>query len=68
MGADLDLAQRTVVLQIAVMNTLVDGAFNGLVGVVVHVISLPYLRFNISMSDYIAITQDKSSKIKITVL
>ncbi len=41
MGADLDLAQRAVVFQITVMNTLVDGAFNGLVGVIVHVISLP---------------------------
>ena len=62
MGADLDLTQRTVVLQIAVMNTLVNGAFNRLVGIVVHVISLPYLRFVFSMPAFNAITQDKSSK------
>lgn len=52
MGADLDLAQRTVVLQIAVMNTLINGAFNCLVGIVVHAISLPYLWFSTSISDF----------------
>ena len=35
-GAHADLIQGAVVLIIAVMGTLVDGAFNGLVGVIVH--------------------------------
>ncbi len=61
MGADLDLAQRAIVFQIAMVNTLVDGAFDCLVGVVVHVISLPYLRLGFSMSRLQTVTQGNSS-------
>lgn len=42
MGADLDLIQRAIVLQIAVMRALTDGAFNGLVCFAVHFFNLPY--------------------------
>ena len=40
MGSDLNLAQRAIVLQVAVVHALVHSAFDGLVGVIVHVISL----------------------------
>ena len=36
MGANLDLVQRAIVLQIAVVGTLTNSTFNGLVRVAVH--------------------------------
>ena len=36
MGADLDLIQRAIVFGVAMICTLLDGAFNALVCIVVH--------------------------------
>lgn len=41
MGAHLDLVQGAVVLQIAVMSTLADSTFDGLVCIAVHSFNLP---------------------------
>ena len=40
MGADLDLIQRAVVLQITVMGALLYRTFNGLVGLHIHIFDL----------------------------
>jgi len=40
MGADFDLVQRAIVLQIAVMGTLLHRTFDGLVGLHVHIFDL----------------------------
>ena len=40
MGAHHDLVQRAIVLRIAMICTLLNGAFNALVGIVVHPVSL----------------------------
>ena len=42
MCANFDLVQRAVVLQIAMMGALTDGAFNCLVCIAVHFFNLPY--------------------------
>ena len=40
MGANFDLIQRTVVLQIAVMRTLFNGTFDGLIRLHIHDLTL----------------------------
>lgn len=48
-GADLDLVQRAVVLQIAVVCTLTYRTFNSFIGLTVHFIHLPFMSYAFSM-------------------
>ncbi len=50
MGADQDAIQGTVVFRIAVISTLLNGAFDALVCLVIHVLFLLLIGFWISMS------------------
>ncbi len=40
MGAHFDLVQRTIVLQIAMMRTLLNGTFDGLIRLHIHDLTL----------------------------
>ena len=49
MGAYQDAVQRAVVLSIAVVSALLNGAFNALVCILVHLILPPFFEISVSM-------------------
>ena len=61
MSAHKDPIQRTVVLIIAVVGTLMDSAFNAHVGVIIHINYPPFTWFCISISEAMKTILEKLS-------
>lgn len=59
MGADNDLVQRAIVLQIAVVCALTYGALDRLICMTAHIFHPPFLDYRNSMTDFLPATPSK---------